>query len=583
LWASEDPSRLLREIQGIADLSAASDWLTGTAWGTTEAGHLRLAACLTIDEKEYAVDLIYPALFPDTPAYVKARNGERWSAHQYGGGTLCLEWGPDNWHSDVTGVDLLRSAHKLLATERSAEPGRVESRHRSSEGQDLRQQPRRIYLDRRALNILAGIPARSVRKVQLQSLFRLEPFRTTSFIGTIEKAQSGEFEECGIPFDKTGLQISLGQAGYLFKCDDLSVAKPPTTFDELVDQVKELGFEDGLTDIVAGSEEGTTSFVVLLLDGTGVGRAIAVTVADRTIGHLAVLRSEVDGLVVRTPDPPVCRRVGIVGLGSVGSKVAVSMTRAGFRNFVLVDDDVFKEENLVRHELNWLSLGMHKVTMVKEAVLLVAPDAIVSAHCLRLSDQESSFVAASTLESLANCDLIIDATANSRVFVLLAAIAKRAARPLVAGELFAGAIGGLMMRSIPGDGGGLLVRAAVYGYLQTLPDAPFQAPDNDYDVEDEGGPLIATDAEVSQFAATLARFAIDALATSREFPHGAYLLGLKKGWVFREPFDTRPISVGEVRESPAPTGAVSETDQKNAMEFLRRVGLAPNAHVDPST
>ncbi len=43
--------------------------------------------------------------------------------------------------------------------------------------------------------------------------------------------------------------------------------------------------------------------------------------------------------------------VAIVGIGSVGSKIAVSLARSGVRNFVLVDDDILAPQNLVRHQL----------------------------------------------------------------------------------------------------------------------------------------------------------------------------------------------------------------------------------------
>ena len=46
-------------------------------------------------------------------------------------------------------------------------------------------------------------------------------------------------------------------------------------------------------------------------------------------------------------------RVGIVGLGSLGSKIAVSLARSGLRRFLLVDDDVLLPENICRHELSW--------------------------------------------------------------------------------------------------------------------------------------------------------------------------------------------------------------------------------------
>ena len=44
-------------------------------------------------------------------------------------------------------------------------------------------------------------------------------------------------------------------------------------------------------------------------------------------------------------------RVGIVGLGSMGSKIAVSLARSGVRRFLLVDDDYLAPGNMVRRSV----------------------------------------------------------------------------------------------------------------------------------------------------------------------------------------------------------------------------------------
>ena len=51
------------------------------------------------------------------------------------------------------------------------------------------------------------------------------------------------------------------------------------------------------------------------------------------------------------------KKVGIVGCGSLGSKVAASLARSGVAEFVLVDEDVLKTGNLVRNELDADGLG----------------------------------------------------------------------------------------------------------------------------------------------------------------------------------------------------------------------------------
>jgi hypothetical protein len=45
------------------------------------------------------------------------------------------------------------------------------------------------------------------------------------------------------------------------------------------------------------------------------------------------------------------KKIGIVGLGSVGSKVAVSLARSGVRNFILIDDDCCQKTCAA---MNWI-------------------------------------------------------------------------------------------------------------------------------------------------------------------------------------------------------------------------------------
>jgi len=74
-----------------------------------------------------------------------------------------------------------------------------------------------------------------------------------------------------------------------------------------------------------------------------------------------------------------------------------------------------------------------------------------------------------------------------------------------------------------------------------LPPAPFRDAGG-YDGNDQQ-PGIAYDGDVAQIASTLTRLALDT-ALQREpsdFPYAAYLIGLRKEWIFEQAFDTRPI------------------------------------------
>lgn len=108
------------------------------------------------------------------------------------------------------------------------------------------------------------------------------------------------------------------------------------------------------------------------------------------------------------------------------------------------------------------------------------------------------------------------------------------------------------------------MRGGIFRYLETLPTAPFRAASG-YDVTEKSSPLVAYDAEVSQFAAALTGFALDTVLerSPSTFPYSAYLIGFKSEWIFEAPFDTRPILV---QADAAEGGGTSEEQAAKGQE-----------------
>jgi molybdopterin/thiamine biosynthesis adenylyltransferase len=246
------------------------------------------------------------------------------------------------------------------------------------------------------------------------------------------------------------------------------------------------------------------------------------------------------------------RSACIVGCGSMGSKIATSMARAGVGHFELIDDDVFLHANLVRNDLDWRSLGSHKVDALWSRLHLVHSKATVSTHRVRLNGQESSTRIAKALSAAAGCDIIIDATADASVFNLLAGIATSEGKAMIWAEVFGGGIGGMMARFIPGQTPTPARMRVMVNHWCAERGLPWVGHDHGYGTGDErGAVLVADDADVSVIAAHAARYALDYLIghEPRVYNHPVYLIGLKRDWLFNEPFDTYPIDVGPPEET----------------------------------
>lgn len=91
-------------------------------------------------------------------------------------------------------------------------------------------------------------------------------------------------------------------------------------------------------------------------------------------------------------------RVAVVGLGSGGGYVTLSLAMSGVGNFVLIDDDTLEEANMVRHVADRRYLGQNKAAAVADLVKHRNPDAKVEVLQGRIEAH---------LDALDNIDLLI--------------------------------------------------------------------------------------------------------------------------------------------------------------------------------
>jgi len=531
IWVLRDPLRFAAERKAMADLEAASSWLTIVAWRLLPAGNFGVEFDIEIGVETFDGLLSYPQAFPHVPPSVRPRTERRWSQlHQYGsGGELCLEWGPDNWQPGITGSEMVASTFRLLQAEDRETGGDVlvPTRHSLTPGQELRSEAYRFV-------------STGPLEEQLATLGRARPatFRLRHRAGqllvvlsTLDDEQ--EWIDASIP--PAILEAGYAEPGWVVPVDE----RPP-----------------GLT----GGAEALRSLVLGPPDGQEIRDEVILL---RTPGgdlHASYLRREPDiaiELRVIRPEPQQrletehaelsARSVGIVGCGSLGAKIATSLARSGVGRFVLVDDDIMRPENLVRHELDWTAVGRHKTDALADRLRLVNPAVIVEGRRHRLGGQESNAGLDGAVSRIAGCDLVIDATADGRAFNYAAAAAAEGGRAMLWAEVFGGGFGGLIARSRPGaDPEPQKARSIIETWCgQQGVEVPRAG--NDYAGTVGDHVMIADDAAVMAIASHAAAMALDTLMrpTASSFPASAYMIGLKTGWIFTAPFDTWPIDLGD--------------------------------------
>lgn len=109
-------------------------------------------------------------------------------------------------------------------------------------------------------------------------------------------------------------------------------------------------------------------------------------------------------------------RVGIIGLGGLGSNIAIMLARSGVRRFVLADFDVVEESNLNRQAYFPDQLGVPKVEALAEHLVRLTPGADLELHACRVT-RENLF------DLFGSVDVLIEAvdTAEDKAMVVEAA------------------------------------------------------------------------------------------------------------------------------------------------------------------
>jgi molybdopterin/thiamine biosynthesis adenylyltransferase len=539
-WWITQIGRAQAERVAIADLESRSAWLEIVKWHLESGLRLAVDVVITHAADAFSLRLTYPAYFPEAPPSVIPTDGRRLSSHQYGaGGELCLEFRADNWEPSISGAMLLESAHRLIAGERiSDQQLPVPSAHLVSVGQQIRGKGFRFLVDTSTSRALGSLPELTSHSVELAVRMLDDTFlAAVKSIGT--ESENGWSSQMPMPDSWSREAIAVRVSDQ----HDISALSSVAVVTELLNSIGLQGVSQSALAV------GSTAHLLL---------------ANSSSAQLFMLHdhNEQRGLcsyhTIPLPDDGQLRmhenqlalgekKVAVVGCGSVGSKIAASLARAGVDRFVLVDHDIFLPGNIGRNDLDWRAVGVHKADAVRVRLLEINANCNAIVRRAALGGQESAESTLSVMTELSTCDLIVDATADPQVFNYCAVVARKHTRPMVWAEVFGGGIGGIVARARPDiDPAPQAARRQIAAWCEAK---GIPAPSSrivDYSLTnpvDTAAPLIADDGDVGVVAAHATRLITDTLTRTDNsiFPQSAYVIGLSRGWIFSAPFETWPV------------------------------------------
>lgn len=98
-------------------------------------------------------------------------------------------------------------------------------------------------------------------------------------------------------------------------------------------------------------------------------------------------------------------RIGIAGLGGLGSNIAAMLARTGVGHLVLADFDVVEPSNLNRQNYFVSHLGQYKTDATKHLLAQINPFITVETHTVRVTE-------ANAMQLFGGCDVVCEAFDN---------------------------------------------------------------------------------------------------------------------------------------------------------------------------
>lgn len=207
------------------------------------------------------------------------------------------------------------------------------------------------------------------------------------------------------------------------------IDRPIHNFDELGDLME----VDEALALRASIEDGTVKYVIVRYQRQGHEGVVVLVAVGRNPQDLRAAEAAHDGERTRflraglDADVLAGQRIAVVGVGAVGCQVAEMLVRSGAGGLTLIDGDLIRPGNCIRHVASRHDVGRPKVEAVRDHLVHTGfiqwADVTTDTTPLRSAER--------TEELLTSHNLVIDCTANGPASALLLEAGRILDRPVV--------------------------------------------------------------------------------------------------------------------------------------------------------
>lgn len=468
--------RLLCEIALVEEFKNNHDYLLRFMFKNNQEFEIEFT--LKIHEYEYSFLAIFPHFFPYQPIIINKITDFK-TEHSYKNGSMCLKWGNDNWDKRITLTMLIENLYELLEKENPL----GDIHHQSESGEEFSLGQKILYTDEECIIIPIDVLDYTCEKKGKLKLSK-KVCESNKIIYTIKSIDDRRLTNISINTDD-------------IEMDYIMYPKNKNDFD-----LKKLNY------LLLKYKVKNDKCIIFTKDNFG----LFVRKSNEKNCYLDVI---VDSKEIKNrinlSDQIKNKKIVILGLGSVGSRVAMDLARAGFKNFYFVDNDVMMSYNIIRHELTNSSVGEYKVNEIRKKIINeINSEAIIDCSTLNMLGQESSVAVDIFLSKCANADLIIDCTANDNLLLMLDKVCKDKKIPFISGTIIPGGLGNVILYSNGSDEKNIeSILASFYEWKNSV--NIFATKSFDYSATIDDQPFIATMSDCSILSGLLGKYAVKIL------------------------------------------------------------------------
>ncbi|MBW1716524.1 MAG: ThiF family adenylyltransferase [Deltaproteobacteria bacterium] len=246
------------------------------------------------------------------------------------------------------------------------------------------------------------------------------------------------------------------------------------------------------------------------------------------------------------------KKVTIIGCGAGGSKDAEYFVKSGVGEIVLIDDDILRTENILRHSCQLDDLSVEKVYAVEDRLKKINPDIEIRAIRKHLD-----IIDADTDKVIKDSDLIIVATASNEGLFNEYAFSRGI--PAIYSKVYPLGFGGEIIRVIPGI---TPCYECSHQFKEVLiqeekPDAEFPEIETaSYDTLSDGTqipiPALAVDSDFISLIGVKMGLEVLIEKDWEKLSGSSHirLWGNKKQWIFDQEFECISIPSDKIRKIP---------------------------------